>query len=213
VRAYRILPSHYLTPNRAGVRFWFSTHNLCRLSNDKRDRFGYDPKALEAQASELLDGIRYGSYQLAAYARTKRASRASLGVKGFLQDVRTGVGSGRGAHDARTRLKAGWNARRSRRHACELADIKNRYLLFPLNVPADAQLTLRTPHMVDLFSISPQIANCLPIGIDLVKPDALSRRREGGSLMQPRERGSMCLKRPICGIFCRRSVEASAEGL
>ena len=168
VKSFRILPTHYLTPGRKGLRYWFSTNNVCRLSNDAADQFGYSAEDIKLHADELINTVRQGHYKLANYARGKRNSRMTHDLRSLGQDALNILQSKPGADISRKKIRSAWNQMHSRRLAEVRADSANPYLLFPLNVPDDAQLTLRAPQMVDLFSVCQQLANCLPLGVDLL---------------------------------------------
>jgi hypothetical protein len=168
IRSYRILPTNFLTPGRAGPRMWFCANNINSLSDGPLDQFGHDPAALDRHAESLIASIRDGQFQLSALARTKRGSRAALVPRAIVGDALLLIRRRDPKGEARRRLIAGIDVRRNARLATDPARLERPYLLFPLNVPDDAQLMLRAPQFVDLFSLCQQIANVLPLGLDLV---------------------------------------------
>lgn len=167
VRCYRMLNISYLNPDRVGVRYWFNSNNYCRLSNDNNDKFNYpEAKAFE-HAEKLFTSIRKGKYELDKYARTTaQQTRVSIGLKTIFEDVKNTVSFRRFRFN---RKSQSWNKLRSfknhllnKKLATKPYDIPKPFFLFPLNVPEDAQLVLRAPHLKDLLSICEQIANVLP---------------------------------------------------
>jgi hypothetical protein len=173
VRVYRVLNTAYLNPGRQGVRYWFSTNNYCRLSGAETEKFDYAAEDIHDHAVRLLESIKNIDYNLDKYARTiARKSRFSVGSKQLLHDMAGALyhrvsDSGRG-RSASHRFDSYRNFTLNKRLVTDIAELPEPFFLFPLNVPQDAQLVLRAPHLKDLYSVCEQIANVLPYGYSLV---------------------------------------------
>jgi hypothetical protein len=169
IPCYRILNTSYLNPNRKGVRYWFSTNNFCRLSNREKDRFRYSEAEVRKHASELITSIEKTIYRLDRQARTvARKKRVSLETSAVFRDLKTvmitrNVGLSK-KRQSWARLNSLKNHILNNRLATDPREIPKPFFLFPLNVPEDAQLVLRAPHLRDLLSICEQVANVLPYG-------------------------------------------------
>ena len=167
IRAYRMMPTHFLTPGREGPRFWFCSNNFSRISNDEIDFFDHEGENLRHHTEVLFEAIRSGQFRLSAHARSKREQRAALSWSQVAKDVLV-ILTGKDKGEARSRLRATANRVRNNRLVVTGQDLCEPYILFPLNVPGDAQLTLRAAAFTDLFSICQQILNVMPAGIRLV---------------------------------------------
>jgi hypothetical protein len=173
IRAYRIMNRTYLNPNRQGLRYWFGSSTYDRISATAEDKFDYDSVDVAQHVEALIDSIRHTSYKLDTYARTKgRPTRFSLNKWQLLQDARqvTSLRRLRIVPRGRSwnRLQTAKNYYQNKQLATSPTDLPDPFFLFPLNMPGDAQLVLRAPHLQDLFSICEQVANVLPYGVSLV---------------------------------------------
>jgi len=168
IKAYRILNASYLNPNREGVRYWFSENNFCLLSGDG---FDYPAKQLAEHTSSLMESIEVASYKLDNTAKTKRSTRASLQLKDFCGDlaknlVKKALKRPDGNRESRIRSAINYHLNKLNSAKADFSSEIN--IIYALNVPEDAQITLRAPHFRDQLSICQQICNVLPFGARLV---------------------------------------------
>ena len=171
IKSYRILNVTYLNPDRKGVRYWFCSNNYCRLSTDPADIFHHPVEELKRHAEDLIAKIEEETYKLDRYARTIGSSkRSSIQLKAIVEDLqllflrRSKAAKARG----RKRLKSGLNFLLNRGLCADPAKLPEPFVLFPLNVPEDAQIVLRAPYFREGLSICEQIASVLPYGYHLV---------------------------------------------
>ncbi|MEM1165589.1 MAG: hypothetical protein AAGI30_04790 [Planctomycetota bacterium] len=170
-KAYRILNSAHLNPGRAGARYWFCDNDYNRLSGDPH-RFNHPEADAREHARRWLDGVREGAYALDRHARVNASKmRASIGVRTILDDgfrAITGIGVGPWRRrQAMRRFTSAMHAIGNARLAVSADTLAEPFFIFPLNVPSDAQLTLRSPAHRDLLSAIMSVANCLPYGVTL----------------------------------------------
>lgn len=185
--SYRLFFAACWNPGYRGMRYWYTRSIYANLSDDPRDQMEWPRDAVGHHVDALLTSIENQSYRLDQMARaTTRKLFISSDVKSFVQDLRNGL-----RYDnkrAKVRLRSVKNAFLNNLLATAPADLPKPFFLFPLNMPADEQLTLRAPQFRDIFSTCQQIANVLPYGYFLVikehpsHPGMLNHRQLKGLL-------------------------------
>ena len=167
IPSYRVLGLSYLNPGNKGVRYWFARNLESRFSDDPQDLMGWPTNAVSAHVEILLQGIKDNTYRLDHVAKTQyRARFISQGWKAIGLDVHRWIRGG--DRRAQWRLKAVLNDYLNQSLATPVDELKKPFILYPLNMPRDEQITLRAPHLRDLFSSIEQMANVLPYGYTLV---------------------------------------------
>lgn len=178
IATYRILNGDYFNPGRRGARLWFCANNYRRASDDRTKAFAHDKAAVHRHVEQLLQALRAEATQLDRRARSLSSLRSAFGAREVGKCLaRAAVDSAVGlARERRLptynpgwrRLRARLNYERNRRLAADPRDLPARYFLLPLNIPEDAQLTLRAPQYVDQLAMCSMVAAMVPFGCVLV---------------------------------------------
>jgi hypothetical protein len=167
ILSYRRFNATYINPARVGVRFWFSRNLYGRLSSDERDLMDWPEDQIAQHVELFLAGIEDESYRLDKYAKTQLTGLfISRDPMSIAMDMGKWILLGR--RRSRNRLVSLKNSLLNSRLAKRPERLPKPFFLFPLNSPADEQLTLRAPQYRDLLSACELIANMMPYGHTLV---------------------------------------------
>jgi len=194
IPAYRLFEMSYLNPRKEGARYWLAKDPFTRLSDDPRDSYGWEQESMDEHIRQLIEGVRTQSYRLDATARSFRGTFIPTNIRGFFRNVWGALtGNGRDQY----RMQSYFNYLGIRQYYEQPENFTRRFLLYPLNMPRDEQLILRTPALRDIVSSCRVIANSLPPGVDLVikehpiNPGSL-RRRDLKSLLYDYDNIRIC---------------------
>lgn len=165
-KTYRILNLSLLNPNRTGQRYWLCSNNGSVVSEG--ESLGYAPNALDEHAKLLLADICSKNYKLDKYAKnTGRRGRTLTSTTELARALAAHLLHRPSRFAYRKKLTSLVNGMANRLLATTPKELPKPYLLFPLNVPEDAQIVLREPQFADILSACQLVANILPTGITL----------------------------------------------
>jgi hypothetical protein len=173
IRAYRVLGAHHMNPGRKARRYFFCDNDLGGLPAGA-PLFRHHPAALDAFVADFVERLRVRDYQFDTYSKTVgRSWRMSASVREAFTDLMR-IPWAWGRNDYLSMIKL-WRrfvyyARYSiQRHLFQSElPAGMPFVIFPLNVPDDAQLNLRAKEWVDLEATIRIVAANLPSGIQLV---------------------------------------------
>lgn len=176
IKALRVLGAHHMNVGRQGKRYFFCDNDLGALPAEPA-YFRHDHELLTKHVSSFIEAVRARSYGLDIYARNVgRSYRVSASTTEMVWDalrfVRARAKSDRlSAAKLQHRVVYRWREMTQNSLFISEAEVKAPYLVFPLNVPGDAQLRLRAGHLSDVEGLVRAAAGNMPFGYDLlVKP-------------------------------------------
>lgn len=166
VKAYRILNVSLLNPNRIGGRFWLCPNNKSEVYPD--ESLNYAPTTLAEHAQLLINNIHSNTYRLDSYAKSvARRGRTLTSAAEIARALASHLLRRPSRFVYKKKLASMANEIANRRLTTSAKNLPGPYLLFPLNVPEDAQIVLREPQFSDILSACQLVANVLPAGITL----------------------------------------------
>lgn len=171
IHAYRVLNAQYLNPKRNGARYWFCSNNYCLLSEYTEAQFDFDLESVDLHSHSLISDIKKSEYKLDKHAKSKVLSRASISLKSFFYTLvihlaKRVLRRKDGIRLDQIRSAVSYYMTRPLTTKNLAKDELN--IVYALNVPEDAQITLRASHFVDQLSVCQQICNVIPHGVNLV---------------------------------------------
>jgi len=176
VTAYRVLAAHHMNRERIGKRYYFCPNEFGDLPGGK-PLFDHDPDMLDGFVRDFLKRVKERTYRFDQYSRTTgRSWRMSSTLTAALLDIGRYIwascnGRWLAANKLRTRGKSYFRYLSQRVLLAKIVNRSDPYIVFPLNVHDDAQLTLRAREWADLEGTIRLVASNMPPGIKLlIKP-------------------------------------------
>jgi hypothetical protein len=177
IPSYRMLSANHMSIERNGMRLFFVDNDFNELPS-KALFSKHNKKEIKIYAQNFLRSIKKKNYALDSYSRNiARLFRESNNLFGAIFDfIKTCYFLLLGDNLSAKKLKS--------KYVCffrsyffnfllykQKLQNSNKYIIFPLNVPDDAQLRLRAKSFVDTEAVIKIIASNIPYGYNLlIKP-------------------------------------------
>jgi len=164
--AYKLLYSDYLNPRNESYRLWFCADLYWDINYKSEFDFNWDKQSLNHHINNLKESMLKENYNLASRAMAQSQNYTPTKFLNILKNIIKFLIQR--DYISWLRLNSYINSLRNRKFYTSISDIKDNFILYPLNQPYDEQLLVRGSNFVDTYKNIDLILKNLPINFKLV---------------------------------------------
>tara|TARA_B110000444_G_scaffold261547_1_gene315069 strand:+ start:8918 stop:10297 length:1380 start_codon:yes stop_codon:yes gene_type:complete len=143
ILSYKLSFYDYINPYFEGVRVWFCPDPFWDLRVNSRFDFKWEKNEVQKHINSLRKSLIEDNFNLDQNALTLRENYTPKKFKNIIKNIVKLLV--RSDHLSKIRLRAFIESKKNSKIYTEIKNLPNKFLLFPLNMPYDEQLTLRAP--------------------------------------------------------------------